>query len=71
MVAALLVSLLLAAAAALATGPSDEELMLAYKAGNVGAFNQLFARHQGSVLRFMLRSTRSAARSEELPSSPC
>lgn len=66
MVAALLVALLFAAAAALASEPSDEELMLAYKAGNVGAFNQLFTRHQGSVLRFMLRSTRSAAKSEEL-----
>ncbi len=66
MVAALLVSLLLAAAAALASEPSDEELILRYQAGDVPAFGTLLTRHQGSVLRFVFRSTHSAARAEEL-----
>lgn len=66
MLVLLFAGLLLAAAAGLGEAQSDEELMLAYKAGNVGAFNQLFARHQGSVFRFVLRSTRTAAKSEEL-----
>lgn len=66
MLSVFLAGLLLAAAAAFREPPSDEALMLAYKAGDVAAFNQLFTRHQGAVLRFMLRSTRSAPRSEEM-----
>lgn len=66
MLAVLFAGLLLAAAAAFGDAQSDEELMLAYKAGNVGAFNQLFMRHQGAVFRFVLRSTRSSAKSEEI-----
>jgi len=47
-------------------GPSDEELMLAYAGGDAGAFESLYARHKGPVLRFVLRSVRSRAEADEL-----
>lgn len=37
----------------------DEELMLAYAAGDAGAFARLYDRHERAVHRFLLRSVRS------------
>src|SRR3954466_8071984 len=44
----------------------DEELMLAYRDGNPGAFETLYARHRGRLYRFVLRSVKSRAVGEEL-----
>jgi RNA polymerase sigma-70 factor, ECF subfamily len=45
---------------------SDEELMLSYREGDASAFDRLYARHKGSLYRFMLRSIRDRALAEEL-----
>ncbi len=45
---------------------SDEELMLAYRGGDAGAFDRLYARHRGPLYRYLLRQCRSAAVAEEL-----
>jgi RNA polymerase sigma-70 factor, ECF subfamily len=47
-------------------GPPDEELMLAYRDGDAGAFETLYARHRGALYRFMLRSLKDRATAEEL-----
>ena len=44
----------------------DEQLMLAYREGNAGAFEQLYKRHKGALYRFVLRSIRDRAIAEEL-----
>lgn len=44
----------------------DEQLMLAYRGGNAGAFETLYARHRARLFRFVLRSIRSRASAEEL-----
>ena len=44
----------------------DEELMLAYRDGNAGAFETLYARHRARLYRFVLRSVKSRAIGEEL-----
>jgi RNA polymerase sigma-70 factor, ECF subfamily len=44
----------------------DEELMLAYKAGNAGAFETLYARHRARLYRFVLRAVKTRAVAEEL-----
>src|SRR5436190_12480318 len=44
----------------------DEELMLAYKAGNAGAFEALYARHRARLYRFVLRAVKARAIGEEL-----
>ncbi|MEO8143446.1 MAG: RNA polymerase sigma factor [Betaproteobacteria bacterium] len=44
----------------------DEQLMLAYREGDAGAFEQLYKRHKGSLYRFVLRSVRDRALAEEL-----
>src|SRR3954470_6748129 len=44
----------------------DEELMLAYRDGNAGAFETLYSRHRGRLYRFILRSVKSRAIGEEL-----
>jgi RNA polymerase sigma factor (sigma-70 family) len=44
----------------------DEELMLAYRGGNAGAFDTLYARHRTRLYRFVLRSVKSRAIGEEL-----
>ena len=46
--------------------PSDESLMLAYAAGDVPAFEQLYARHRGRLYRFLLRQLRDGALADEL-----
>ena len=45
---------------------SDEELMLAYAAGDGRAFETLYAKHKGSLYRYVLRSVKTAGEAEEL-----
>ena len=40
--------------------------MLAYRQGDAGAFETLYARHKGPLYRFMLRSVKERALAEEL-----
>ena len=44
----------------------DEQLMLAYRDGDAGAFEMLYARHRGALYRFVLRSMKDRAIAEEL-----
>jgi RNA polymerase sigma-70 factor (ECF subfamily) len=44
----------------------DEQLMLAYRHGDAGAFDELYRRHKGGLYRFVLRSVRERAVAEEL-----
>ena len=44
----------------------DEQLMLAYRGGDAGAFDELYRRHKGGLFRFVLRSVRERAQAEEL-----
>lgn len=46
--------------------PSDESLMLAYAAGHIAAFEQLYARHRGPLYRFLARQLRNDALADEL-----
>ncbi len=45
---------------------SDEQLMLAYRDGDAGAFDTLYRRHKGAVYRYMLRQCRNAGVADEL-----
>jgi len=45
---------------------TDEELMLAYGAGEVSAFEDLYSRHRGPLFRFMMRQVREHGTAEEL-----
>lgn len=45
---------------------SDEALMLAYAAGDVGAFERLYARHRQKLYRHLLRQLRDNALADEL-----
>ena len=45
---------------------SDESLMLAYAAGEAGAFEALYARHRLRLYRFLLRQLRDGALADEL-----
>ena len=45
---------------------SDENLMLAYKAGQASAFEQLYRRHKDAVFRYFLRQGLATAVAEEL-----
>ena len=51
---------------AAASEPSDESLMLAYAAGQVSAFESLYARHRGPLYRFLDRQLRNSALTDEL-----
>jgi RNA polymerase sigma factor (sigma-70 family) len=44
----------------------DEQLMLAYRGGDVRAFESLYARHRARLFRFVLRSIKLRAVAEEL-----
>jgi len=44
----------------------DEDLMLAYAAGDAAAFDVLYARHKGSLYRYVLRQCAHAGVAEEL-----
>jgi RNA polymerase sigma-70 factor (ECF subfamily) len=46
--------------------PSDEALMLAYASGEVGAFDQLYARHRGKLYRYLLRQLRDNGLADEI-----
>jgi RNA polymerase sigma-70 factor (ECF subfamily) len=45
---------------------ADEQLMLAYAAGDTAAFERLYDRHERPVYRFLLRSVGNTAVAEEL-----
>ena len=45
---------------------SDEDLMLAYAAGDAAAFDTIYARHKGGVFRYLLRQCRDAGVAEQL-----
>jgi RNA polymerase sigma-70 factor, ECF subfamily len=45
---------------------SDEDLMLAYAAGDAAAFDTFYARHKGGVYRYLLRQCRDAGIAEQL-----
>jgi len=47
-------------------GPSDELLMLAYRDGDVSAFEVLYQRFRGPMYRYLLRQCNSASVAEEL-----
>jgi RNA polymerase sigma factor (sigma-70 family) len=44
----------------------DEQLMVAYRGGDAGAFETLYARHRTRLYRFVLRSIKQRAIAEEL-----
>lgn len=44
----------------------DEELMLAYRGGQAGAFETLYARYRGPLYRFLLRAIKERSLAEEL-----
>ncbi|HEX6944875.1 MAG TPA: sigma factor, partial [Casimicrobiaceae bacterium] len=52
------------------TGPNaevrDEDLMLAYAAGDAAAFDALYARHKGPLYRYLLRHLRERSLADEL-----
>ncbi len=45
---------------------SDEELMLRYRDGDAGAFDDLYRRHKGGLYRYLLRQCRDSGVAEEL-----
>jgi len=45
---------------------SDEALMLAYRAGDAGAFEELYGRWRGRLFRYLVHQCRSEAVAEEL-----
>jgi RNA polymerase sigma-70 factor (ECF subfamily) len=45
---------------------SDEDLMLAYAAGDAAAFDAIYARHKGGVYRYLLRQCRDVGIAEQL-----
>jgi len=46
--------------------PGNEALMLAYAAGDVAAFDALYARHRGGVYRHILRQCRHSGVADEI-----
>jgi RNA polymerase sigma-70 factor (ECF subfamily) len=45
---------------------SDEDLMLAYAAGDAAAFDAIYARHKGGVYRYLMRQCRDVGIAEQL-----
>src|SRR5688500_14986339 len=45
---------------------ADEQLMLAYAGGDAAAFETLYARHEGALFRYVLRSVKGRGEAEEL-----
>ena len=45
---------------------SDEQLMIAYRDGDAGAFDTLYRKHKGGLYRYMLRHCRDAGVADEL-----
>ena len=54
------------AAPAFVVDASDEDLMLAYAAGDATAFDALYARHKGGVYRYLMRQCGHAGIVDEL-----
>ena len=48
------------------SGTSDEDLMLAFQAGDAGAFDTLYQRHRGRLFRFLSREAGSREAGEEI-----
>ncbi|MBS0320424.1 MAG: RNA polymerase sigma factor [Proteobacteria bacterium] len=46
--------------------PGDEALMLAYAAGDAGAFDTLYARHRGGLYRYFVHHVRAGGAADEL-----
>jgi RNA polymerase sigma-70 factor, ECF subfamily len=46
--------------------PGDEDLMLAYAAGDAAAFDSLYTRHKGGIYRYLLRQCRQGGVADEL-----
>ena len=44
----------------------DEQLMLAYREGDAGAFETLYRRHRGALYRFVLRTLKQGSAAEDL-----
>jgi RNA polymerase sigma-70 factor (ECF subfamily) len=53
-------------AASTSEDTSDEALMLAYAAGDAGAFNELYARHRARLYRYLLRQLRDGGLADEV-----
>lgn len=49
-----------------APSPADEDLMLAWQAGDAGAFDVLYERHRGRLFRFLIREAGSREAGEEI-----
>ncbi|HYG43427.1 MAG TPA: RNA polymerase sigma factor [Bordetella sp.] len=47
-------------------GSDDETLMQAYGAGNLAAFDALYARHRAGLYRYILRSTRNPHQADDI-----
>lgn len=45
---------------------SDEDLMLCYRNGDAGAFDELYRRHKGGLYRYLVRQCRDTGVAEEL-----
>lgn len=54
------------AAPAFADASRDEDLMLAYAAGDAAAFDALYARHKGGVYRYLVRHCGNAGTADDL-----
>jgi len=50
----------------MAEGDADAQLMLRYAAGDAGAFDALYATHRGALWRFIRRSVRDAAATDDV-----
>jgi RNA polymerase sigma-70 factor (ECF subfamily) len=48
------------------TGDADAQLMLRYAAGDAGAFDALYANHRNGLWRFICRSVRDAAATDDV-----
>jgi RNA polymerase sigma-70 factor (ECF subfamily) len=48
------------------TDPGDEDLMMAYAAGDAAAFDALYERHKGGVYRYLVRHCGNAGTADEL-----
>lgn len=55
-----------AAVAEAGGGRTDEDLMLAFQAGDAGAFDTLYSRHRGRLFRFLAREAGSREAGEEI-----
>lgn len=45
---------------------ADEQLMLDYRSGDIGAFDELYRRHKGGLYRYLLRQCRDGAAAAEM-----